>query len=158
MRFNGSLTSRLATGIAVLLLLSTASAKTTKTTSHTSKAHASKSSKSKSVTASAKKSSKSSRKSHKPRGQQAMDGGRAREIQAALIREHYLDGEPSGTWDMRSKAAMQKYQADHGWQNKVVPDSRALISLGLGPDHTNLINPDTAAGMRPGGGNERNQQ
>jgi hypothetical protein len=30
---------------------------------------------------------------------------------------------------------MQKYQADHGWQTRLTPDSRALIALGLGPDH-----------------------
>ena len=32
---------------------------------------------------------------------------------------------------------MQQYQSDHGWQTKLMPDSRALISLGLGPNHTN---------------------
>ena len=31
---------------------------------------------------------------------------------------------------------MQRYQADHGWQTKLMPDSRALISLGLGPAST----------------------
>lgn len=30
---------------------------------------------------------------------------------------------------------MARYQADHGWQSKVTPDSRALIKLGLGPSH-----------------------
>jgi len=29
-----------------------------------------------------------------------------------------------------------KYQADHGWQSKVIPDSRALIKLGLGPNYS----------------------
>jgi hypothetical protein len=28
---------------------------------------------------------------------------------------------------------MLKYQADHGWQTKLTPDSRAIIKLGLGP-------------------------
>lgn len=85
-----------------------------------------------------------------------MDSERVREIQAALIREHYLDGEPNGEWDSRSKAAMQKFQADQGWQSKVVPDSRALIKLGLGPDHAGLLNPDTAAIQQtvPGGGTQ----
>jgi hypothetical protein len=32
---------------------------------------------------------------------------------------------------------MRQYQSDHGWQTKLMPDSRALISLGLGPNHTN---------------------
>ena len=30
---------------------------------------------------------------------------------------------------------MQRYQSDHGWQTKLIPDSRAIIKLGLGP-HT----------------------
>ena len=67
------------------------------------------------------------------RGQKGIDEARAREIQQALIREGYLDGKASGQWDARSKDAMVRYQADHGWQTKTVPDARALIKLGLGP-------------------------
>ena len=96
---------------------------------------------------------KRSAKSKKPRGQAAMNSERVREIQAALIREKYMSGEPNGVWDTRSKTAMQKFQADQGWQSKVVPDSRALIKLGLGPDHAGLLNPETAAIQSvPGGG------
>jgi peptidoglycan hydrolase-like protein with peptidoglycan-binding domain len=62
------------------------------------------------------------------------------EIQQALIREHYLKGEANGKWDETTKAAMQKYQADQGWQTKLMPDSRALKKLGLGPDYSNAIN------------------
>ncbi len=65
---------------------------------------------------------------------------RATEIQQALIREHYLTGEANGQWDERTKAAMQKYQADQGWQTKLLPDARALKKLGLGPDYSNAIN------------------
>lgn len=70
---------------------------------------------------------------HQIRGQRQIDPERAREIQTALIREHYLTGPASGEWDASTEAAMQKYQADHGWQTKLTPDSRALIKLGLGP-------------------------
>lgn len=81
-------------------------------------------------------------KSHrgKLRGQQTIDSTRATEIQKALIREHYLSGEPTGEWDSSTIAAMQKYQADQGWQTKLMPDSRALKRLGLGPDYSNAIN------------------
>ncbi len=72
------------------------------------------------------------------------ESARVKEIQAALIEAHYLDGKPTGVWDARSKGAMQKFQGDNGWQTKRIPDSRALIKLGLGPDRTNLLNPDTA--------------
>src|ERR1700680_4033319 len=90
--------------------------------------------------------SKSARrkKSSRKRGQQAIDSSRTREIQAALIREHYMQGEPSGTWDSASQSAMKRYQADHGWQSKTTPDSRALIQLGLGPNSDHLLNPDSA--------------
>lgn len=74
--------------------------------------------------------------SWKARGQQGIQPQRAREIQEALIREHYLTGEPTGVWDARSKAAMTRFQADNGWQSKVTPDSRALIKLGLGPNYS----------------------
>lgn len=78
------------------------------------------------------------------RGQKAIDGDRVRQIQEALIREHYLKGEPSGKWDDSTQVALRRYQADQGWQSKSVPDSRALIRLGLGPDNGHLLNPESA--------------
>jgi hypothetical protein len=42
---------------------------------------------------------------------------------------------------------MKRYQADHGWQSKTTPDSRALIRLGLGPNHDHLLNPESAMTM-----------
>src|SRR5262249_4388864 len=86
--------------------------------------------------------SKLHRSAWKRHGQQQIASDRAREIQEALIRERYLDGQPTGIWDARTTAAMRKFQADQGWQSKVVPDSRALIKLGLGPSHENDLNPD----------------
>jgi hypothetical protein len=83
------------------------------------------------------------------RGQQKIDPQRAQEIQAALIREHYLGGEAAGTWNQSSEEAMRRYQADHGWQSKTVPDARALISLGLGPSHDHLLNPESAMTTEP---------
>jgi hypothetical protein len=72
-------------------------------------------------------------RSHSIRGQRSMASSRVEQIQAALIREHYLSGEPNGDWNNETQAAMRKYQADHGWQTKLLPDARALIKLGLGP-------------------------
>jgi hypothetical protein len=91
-----------------------------------------------------KKSKKASR-----RGQEKIDSGRARQIQEALVRQHYLSGEPSGKWDADSEDAMRRYQADNGWQDKTVPDSRALIKLGLGPNHDHLLNPESAMTNAP---------
>ncbi len=95
------------------------------------------------------KRTRSRSKSKRKRGQQAIDSTRARQIQEALIREHYLDGQPSGTWDAATQAAMQRYQAAQGWQTKTVPDSRALIKLGLGPSPEGLLNPESAMTTAP---------
>jgi hypothetical protein len=82
-------------------------------------------------------------------GQQKIDTQRTLEIQQALVREHYLTGKPSGKWDDATQKALQKYQADNGWQSKTVPDSRALIKLGLGPNHKHLLNPESAMTTAP---------
>ena len=96
-----------------------------------------------------RKTKKSRKRVARQRGQQKIDATRAREIQEGLIREHYMDGTASGVWDAKSQAAMQRFQADNGWQSKVVPDSRALIKLGLGPDHEHLLNPESAMTSQP---------
>jgi peptidoglycan hydrolase-like protein with peptidoglycan-binding domain len=88
-------------------------------------------------------------KSHKVHGQQAIEPARVMEIQQALIREHYLTTEANGKWDATTEAAMQKYQADQGWQTKLMPDSRALKKLGLGPDYSTAINAKTATFTDP---------
>jgi hypothetical protein len=87
--------------------------------------------------------------SWKNRGQKTIASDRARSIQEALIRENYMQGEPTGQWDQATKQAMMRYQEEHGWQTKMVPDSRALIQLGLGPSNDHLINPETAMTSRP---------
>lgn len=119
----------------------------TATTKHSTHSHAT------TKHTSAQKGSKSSHgKKGKKRGQQAIDSTRARQIQEALIREHYMQGAPSGTWDATTQAAMQKFQADQGWQSKTTPDSRALIKLGLGPNNDHLLNPESAMTSAPATG------
>ena len=81
-----------------------------------------------------------SHRHHVVRGQQAIEPERVTQIQQALIKAHYMDGEPNGKWDSSTIAAMKKFQADQGWQTKLMPDSRALKKLGLGPDYSNAIN------------------
>jgi peptidoglycan hydrolase-like protein with peptidoglycan-binding domain len=88
-------------------------------------------------------------KPHRVHGQQAIEPGRVSEIQQALVREHYLSIEPNGKWDAATEAAMQKYQADNGWQTRLMPDSRALLKLGLGPDYSNAINAKNASFAAP---------
>jgi peptidoglycan hydrolase-like protein with peptidoglycan-binding domain len=84
---------------------------------------------------------KRSKSGTKPAGQRGIDDSRAAQIQASLIKSGYLSGEASGHWDTRTEAAMQKFQEDNGWQTKLIPDSRAIIKLGLGPAQDSVSNP-----------------
>ncbi len=80
------------------------------------------------------------------RGQQAIESERVTQIQQALVREHYLSNDDAnGKWDTTTQSAMQKFQADNGWQTKLMPDSRALKKLGLGPDYSDAINARTSS-------------
>jgi peptidoglycan hydrolase-like protein with peptidoglycan-binding domain len=75
-------------------------------------------------------------KTVKPASQRGIAPERATQIQTALIKSGYMSGAPSGTWDNETQTAMQKFQNDNGWQTKLIPDSRAIIKLGLGPEAT----------------------
>jgi len=133
---------------AALLLVATASARTathsSSVTSKSGKSVARTAARTAAVGRKATTKSARGKSRHEARGQQAMGSDRVRQIQTALIRAHYLSGAATGQWDARSKGAMQQFQADNHWQTKKIPDSRALIKLGLGPDRANLLNPDTA--------------
>jgi hypothetical protein len=132
-----------AVGCAALLAATLSSAQDSKTDSKPASQHS----------ASHSKKSKKTRKStsRRTRGQQKIDPKRTQEIQEALIREHYLEGKPSGVWNDATQKAMQRYQADNNWQAKTTPDARALIKLGLGPDHEHLLNPESAMTTQPQG-------
>ncbi len=119
------------------------------TTSSNKSAETANPSSSKSMTHKKRSRTKTKSKASKKRGQKAIESERAEQIQKALIREHYMEGEPSGKWDDATQAALRRYQADQGWQSKSVPDSRALIKLGLGPSHDHLLNPESAMTMAP---------
>jgi peptidoglycan hydrolase-like protein with peptidoglycan-binding domain len=82
-------------------------------------------------------------------GQRGIDDARATQIQTALAKSGYLTGEPSGHWDSSTEAAMQKFQADNGWQTKLTPDSRAIIKLGLGPSQTSELTASSPAVTPP---------
>lgn len=95
---------------------------------------------------------KSARGSWKRRGQQAITSERTREIQQALIQARYLDGDATGVWDARTKEAMRRYQADNGWQTRVLPDSRALIKMGLGPRYETSLDVEQLERLQARGG------
>ncbi|WP_158944167.1 peptidoglycan-binding domain-containing protein [Granulicella sp. S190] len=83
-------------------------------------------------------------------GQRAIDDTRATQIQTSLIKSGYLSGEASGHWDAVTQTAMQKFQEDNGWQTKLVPDSRAIIKLGLGPQPESKATPESSVETAPG--------
>jgi hypothetical protein len=128
---------------------STATQHKSRSTTHTSSAAHSKSNVARTPHPATTRRVSSRKKKKTTRGQKNIDSERAQEIQEALIREHYLTGEATGTWNQASEDAMRRYQADHGWQTKEVPDSRALINLGLGPSHDHLLNPESAMTTEP---------
>ena len=75
-------------------------------------------------------------------------GARA-EIQAALIRENYMEDAPSGTWDETSCRAMVKSQESTPAGRQGCARFPRAYELGLGPNHEDLINPESAMTMRP---------
>jgi Putative peptidoglycan binding domain len=95
---------------------------------------------------------KRSKSAAKPAGQRGIDDVRATQIQTSLIRSGYLSGQASGHWDAQTEAAMQKFQEDNGWQTKLIPDSRAIIKLGLGPAQDSAFSgssPSAETGFMP---------
>ena len=82
---------------------------------------------------------KRSKSGAKPAAQRGIDDTRATQIQSSLIKSGYLSGEASGHWDAATEAAMQRFQGDNGWQTKLIPDSRAIIKLGLGPAQDSVL-------------------
>jgi peptidoglycan hydrolase-like protein with peptidoglycan-binding domain len=93
--------------------------------------------------------SKHSKSSAKPTGQHTIDDARATQIQTSLIKSGYLSGEASGHWDPQTESAMQKFQEDNGWQTKLIPDSRAIIKLGLGPAHNSSLSSTSSTTTAP---------
>jgi peptidoglycan hydrolase-like protein with peptidoglycan-binding domain len=59
---------------------------------------------------------------------------RISEIQSALARNGYYQGEPNGKWDSNTIGAMQKFQSDHGLDANGKLDALSLQKLGLGSD------------------------
>ena len=72
---------------------------------------------------------------------------RIEEIQQALVKAGYLNGQPNGHWDDETRAAMRRYQVDHGFPVTGLPEAKSLMKLGLGP-HPLPPDLDTGNGAR----------
>jgi peptidoglycan hydrolase-like protein with peptidoglycan-binding domain len=66
--------------------------------------------------------------------QKAPTPERISEIQSALARNGYYQGNPNGKWDSNTIGAMQKFQSDHGLDATGKLDALSLQKLGLGSD------------------------
>ncbi|MGA9184845.1 MAG: peptidoglycan-binding domain-containing protein [Candidatus Acidiferrales bacterium] len=66
--------------------------------------------------------------------QKAPTPQRISEIQSALSRGGYYDGDPNGKWDSNTIDAMQKFQSANGLTASGKIDSLSLQKLGLGSD------------------------
>src|ERR1035441_10908068 len=66
--------------------------------------------------------------------QKAPSPDRISEIQSALSRGGYYQGDPNGKWDSNTVAAVQKFQSANGIEANGKLDAPTLQKLGLGSD------------------------
>lgn len=69
-----------------------------------------------------------------PPGQKAPAPERISEIQSALAREGYYQGDPTGKFDSSTLAALEKFQSANGLDANGKLDASTLQKLGLGSD------------------------
>lgn len=85
-----------------------------------------------SSTATRKKTSSKKHHSRREPTQKAPTAARISEIQSALARNGYYQGEPNGKWDSSSVGAMQKFQSSNGLEASGKLNALSLQKLGLG--------------------------
>ena len=92
----------------------------------------------------------------RPVAQQQPSTERYREIQQALIDKGYLRAEANGNWNADSVAALNRFKQDQNQRADGRLDSRALITLGLGPKKDSYISvPAPVAAEQAIGSQER---
>lgn len=90
-----------------------------------------------------KKKKTSHHRSRREPFQKAPTPQRISEIQSALAREGYYQGDPNGKWDGSTVAALQKFQSANNLDASGKLDAASLQRLGLGSSTAGL-NPPTA--------------
>jgi Putative peptidoglycan binding domain len=88
--------------------------------------------KSSTATTSKKKKSSHRHSSRREPFQKAPTPDRISEIQTALSRGGYFEGQPNGKWDSNTILAMQKFQSANGLNSSGKIDATTLQKLGLG--------------------------
>ena len=90
---------------------------------------------SKSTTASKKKrTTRQTRTARRGPVQKAPTPDRISEIQSALARGGYYQGDPNGKWDPSTVAALQKFQSANGLDSSGKLDALSLQKMGLGSE------------------------
>lgn len=124
------------TGLLGLLFTAAISAPATGAAQATSKSSAAAPSASsathKSSTTGKKKKSSYHRGSRREPFQKAPTADRISEIQTALSRGGYFEGQPNGKWDANTISAMEKFQSANGLNSSGKIDATTLQKLGLG--------------------------
>lgn len=98
-----------------------------------------------------KTSAKSGKNRRREKAQKAPKPDRIQEIQAALVRQGALSGDPNGKWDAKSVEAMKKFQAANGLHPTGKLDALTLQKLGLGSDVAGRAAPRPAVSSPPAG-------
>jgi peptidoglycan hydrolase-like protein with peptidoglycan-binding domain len=91
-----------------------------------------------------KKKSSHRRSSRREPFQKAPTPDRISEIQTALSRGGYFEGQPNGKWDSNTIAAMQKFQSANGLNSSGKIDATSLQKLGLGSSTAGVDAPKPA--------------
>jgi hypothetical protein len=99
------------------------------------------------------------KKHHNGRGptQKAPTPDRISEIQSALSRDGYYQGDPNGRWDANTVAAVEKFQSSHGIEGTGKLDAPTLQKLGLGSDIAGVSAPRPLASTSTGAGSPTSQ-
>src|ERR1700689_3798760 len=94
-----------------------------------------------------------SKKHHSKREptQKAPTAARISEIQSALARNGYYQGQPNGKWDSNTVSAMQKFQSGNGLEPSGKLNALSLQKLGLGSSVAGVSAPKPIqpAGSKP---------
>jgi peptidoglycan hydrolase-like protein with peptidoglycan-binding domain len=85
--------------------------------------------------------------------QKAPTPDRITEIQSALARGGYYQGDPTGKWDANTVAAMQKFQSVSGLDATGKLDALTLQKLGLGSDIAGVSAPGPVVPHSPSASN-----
>lgn len=90
-----------------------------------------------------KKSSRKRRSTRREPSQKAPTPDRISEIQSALSRNGFYEGNLNGKWDSSSVTALQKFQSANGLDPTGKLDALSLQKLGLGSEIAGVFAPST---------------